>query len=92
MNHWDWAAMFVSIVVVAFALCKELQDIELCMLTMDTTGGEVGRLARYSIKLLTFLRRWVFLFVMTNCIPALIWTHGADALSVCFNTVAILFL
>jgi hypothetical protein len=92
MAFWDWTAMFFSIVIVAFAVCKELQDIELCTLAMNTTGGEVARLARYGLKMLTFLRRWVFLSVLTNCIPVLVWTQGADALSVCFNTVAILFL
>ena len=38
------------------------------------------------------LRRFVFLPAMLNIVSALVILEGGDALSICFNTVAILFL
>ena len=38
------------------------------------------------------MRRWVFLPVLVLTMPFLVLVKGGDALSVCFNTVAILFL
>jgi hypothetical protein len=36
--------------------------------------------------------QWVFLPTLVTTIPALVAVKGGDALSVCFNTVAVLFL
>ena len=38
------------------------------------------------------MRRWVFLPVLVAAVPWLVLFKGGDALSVCFNTIAILFL
>lgn len=38
------------------------------------------------------MRRWVFLPALATVVPILVMIKGGDALSVCFNTVAILFL
>ena len=37
-------------------------------------------------------RRWLFLPCLVTTVPMLVLTKGGDALSVCLNTVAILFL
>jgi hypothetical protein len=42
--------------------------------------------------LLGGVRRWVFLPVLVAAVPTLVLVKGGDALSVCFNTIAILFL
>jgi hypothetical protein len=38
------------------------------------------------------VRRWLFLPALVAAVPALVLAKGGDALSVCFNTIAILFL
>ena len=38
------------------------------------------------------MRRWVFLPALVQAVPTLVLTKSGDALSVCFNTIAILFL
>jgi hypothetical protein len=38
------------------------------------------------------MRRWVFLPILVATVPMLVLLKGGDALSVCFNTIAILFL
>ncbi len=38
------------------------------------------------------VRRWVFLPTLVQAVPTLVHLKGGDALSVCFNTIAILFL
>jgi hypothetical protein len=42
--------------------------------------------------LLGGVRRWVFLPALFYVVPNLVMIKGGDALSVCFNTIAILFL
>ena len=92
MDQLDWAAMFFSTVVVGFAVARELQDIELCALTVTRASAKAQSGVRCAVTLLNGVRRWVFLPNLLVDIAPLVWMQGADALSVCFNTVAVLFL
>ena len=47
---------------------------------------------RFALTLLGGVRRWVFLPGLVNTVPLLVLFKGGDALSVCLNTVAMLFL
>ena len=38
------------------------------------------------------MRRWLFLPTLVTAVPFLVLYKGGDALSICFNTIAILFL
>ena len=73
-------------------MARELQDIEICTLTVSraSAGAQAG--VRFAITLLNGVRRWVFLPNLLVDIAPLVCTQGADALSVCFNTVAVLFI
>jgi hypothetical protein len=92
MDQLDWAALFFSSVVVGFAVARELQDIELCALTVTRASAKAQSRVRCAVTLLNGVRRWVFLPNLLVTIAPLVWMQGADALSVCFNTVAVLFL
>jgi hypothetical protein len=92
MDQLDWAAMFFSTTVVGFAMARELQDIELCALTVTRASAKVQSGVRCAVTVLNGVRRWVFLPNLLVTIAPLVWMQGADALSVCFNTVAVLFL
>eukprot|EP01043_Picozoa_sp_COSAG02_P070465 COSAG02_NODE_12489_length_1537_cov_2.862309_2_plen_235_part_01 len=45
-----------------------------------------------AFRILNNIRRWVFLPVLLTSIPMMIMFGGADALTVCMNTVALMFL
>jgi hypothetical protein len=92
MDPFDWLALTFSATVVAFAVCKELFDIELCSLALNQATGGAKAGTRLAIRVLNGIRRWVFLPCLMTVVPLLVVVHGSDALSVCFNTVAILFM
>jgi hypothetical protein len=41
---------------------------------------------------MNWVRRWMFIPVLIVSIPLLVLYKGGDALAICFNTVAILFI
>ena len=47
---------------------------------------------RLALSFLLWMRRWVFLPSLVVDVPMIVLNKGGDALSVCLNTVAILFL
>ena len=68
------------------------QDIELCALAIRHAGDRIAPAYRFALSLLGGMRRWTFLPTLVMAAPILVLYKGADALSVCFNTVAVLFL
>jgi hypothetical protein len=68
------------------------QDIALCTIAIAHAGDRLSRGFRFSLTLLGGVRRWVFLPSLVCAVPFLVLIKGGDALSVCFNTIAILFL
>ena len=55
-------------------------------------GDRIAPTYRFALSLLGGIRRWTFLPTLVTAAPALVQYKGGDALSVCFNTVAVLFL
>eukprot|EP01050_Picozoa_sp_SAG11_P005089 SAG11_NODE_344_length_10440_cov_10.595494_3_plen_201_part_00 len=47
---------------------------------------------RSALTIFCGVRRYLFLPILVSCIPSLVLYQGGDALSVCFNAVALLFL
>ena len=68
------------------------QDIALCTIAIKRAGDRLSRGSRLSLTLLGGVRRWLFLPTLMMVVPFLVLAKGSDALSVCFNTTAILFL
>lgn len=68
------------------------QDIALCAIAIAHAGDRLGRGSRLALALLGGVRRWLFLPTLVVAVPFLVLIKGGDALSVCFNTIAILFL
>jgi hypothetical protein len=68
------------------------QDIALCAIAIGHAGDRLSRSSRLALTLLGGVRRWVFLPMLVDAVPILVLFKGGDALSVCFNTIAILFL
>ena len=55
-------------------------------------GDRIAPAYRFVLSLLGGMRRWTFLPALVLTAPILVLWKGGDALSVCFNTVAVLFL
>ena len=55
-------------------------------------GDRIAPAYRFALSLLGGIRRWTFLPTLVMAAPMLVLFKGGDALSVCFNTVAVLFL
>ena len=68
------------------------QDIALCAIAITHAGDRLSRGSRLSLTLLGGVRRWLFLPTLMMVVPFLVLAKGSDALSICFNTIAILFL
>ena len=64
----------------------------LCGIAISHAGDRLSRGSRLALTLLGGVRRWVFLPMLVGAVPILVLVKGGDALSVCFNTIAILFL
>ena len=71
---------------------RRKKDIALCGIAIAHAGDRLSRGSRLALALLGGMRRWVFLPILVATVPMLVLLKGGDALSVCFNTIAILFL
>eukprot|EP01051_Picozoa_sp_SAG22_P014244 SAG22_NODE_1698_length_3788_cov_3.925725_2_plen_469_part_00 len=93
MGAYDWATLFFATYVVGLSIVGELRDIELCSLAIERIpAGALGKKWILAVSFCLELRRFVFLPAMLTLVSTLVMTRGGDALSVCFNTVAIIFL
>ena len=92
MGPFDDVALVFAAFIVAFTVVGELKDIELCSMAVAHAGDKLSKGWRLALGFLLWMRRWVFLPTLVTNVPALVLFKGGDALSVCLNTVAILFL
>jgi len=108
MLWYDWIMMTLATAVIASAFMDEMHDIKNAQFRVrDETGGGgsagagVGFLAfrfdghlpfRLFLFLLTSIRQFVFLPILLGVVPMFILRIDSDALNICMNTVAVLFL
>ena len=55
-------------------------------------GNDPGKGWRFAFGVHRWIRKWIFLPALIQCVPRLIGNKGGDALNVSLNTVAVLFL
>lgn len=67
-------------------------DIKLVRLSTHRAGGNLTTGWRRGIVFLNGVRRWTFLPALVMAVLSLVVFDGADAKSVCLNTVAVLFM
>lgn len=92
MGPFDWIALLFATFVVSQAIVGELKDIELVSLAVRKAGDKLNPITRVALIALGGVRRWLFLPVLLSNVPHLAMVKGGDALSVCFNTIAVIFL
>ena len=92
MGIYDWATLMFAAFVVALTVVAELKDIELVSLSVQHAGDRLDPTWRTVLTIINGVRRWTFLPGLILAVPAVVAIKGGDALAVCFNTVALLFL
>eukprot|EP01048_Picozoa_sp_COSAG05_P020480 COSAG05_NODE_3488_length_2030_cov_3.309684_2_plen_211_part_00 len=92
MNPFDTIALVFTAFIVAVTVVGELKDIHLCTLLRKRNNDSLSSGWRFALSFLGGVRQWVFLPVLVSVVPTLVALKGGDALSICFNTVAVLFL
>eukprot|EP01052_Picozoa_sp_SAG31_P023491 SAG31_NODE_1941_length_6859_cov_3.362278_2_plen_461_part_00 len=92
MGLFDWFALVLSTFIVALTVVGELKDIELVKLAVLHAADKLTLRWRMALAVLCGMRRWLFLPYLVLAVPWLLLNKGGDALSVCFNSVAVLFL
>eukprot|EP01043_Picozoa_sp_COSAG02_P047990 COSAG02_NODE_4662_length_5119_cov_2.425299_2_plen_612_part_00 len=92
MGPFDDVALAFAAFIVAFTVVGELKDIELCSMAVAHAGDKLSKGWRLALGFLLWMRRWLFLPTLVLTAPMLVMFKGGDALSVCLNTVATLFL
>ena len=98
MMNGDWMVAVLAFVIVSLSVMDELQDIALCAVyrrQMHQSNAQVklgNTLARASLSVISSMRRIFLLPIITACSVMLVVTTGSDAVSICMNTVATLFI
>eukprot|EP01047_Picozoa_sp_COSAG01_P022058 COSAG01_NODE_1299_length_10836_cov_8.277452_9_plen_215_part_00 len=80
--------------IVGLTVAGELRDIELChaAIRRGEAAGSLGHGWCLALRLVLGMRRWFFLPSLCLIVQVLVATRGGDALSICFNVIAILFM
>lgn len=100
MSTFDWSTLFLASVFLSLAAVGELKDIYLCSVAVDRaamsipeeTGLSLGKGEARVFKLIGAIRKYTFLPGLIGAISILVTMMGGDALSICLNTIAVLFL
>jgi hypothetical protein len=92
MNPFNWLLLLLASVVLATSVVAELRDIKLCLLALDRADPPLPAGWRVALRGLAIARRYTFLPTLVMAVPAVVVLQGSDTLSICFNTVAVLFL
>jgi hypothetical protein len=103
MRIGDWVSLFLVTTIIAASSSSELRDIKLCEFSADAVREEgcfiapcgvcgCGNPWQVALRFAQMLRQFVLLPNLAMLTPALIFNKGGDAITVCFNAVAVLFL
>lgn len=95
MGTFDWCALWLASALVALTVVAELKDTLLCKFSLQhavEAGQDPGKAWRFAFAAHRWVRKWLFIPALVQCVPRLIGNKGGDALNVSLNTVAVLFL
>jgi hypothetical protein len=71
---------------------SEIKDTALCTMSMDHNIKELHKGWQIALAFLNILRSHFFLLPLMGAIPVVVLTQGGSAMSICFNTITILFI
>ena len=86
--------MSFAIYVIGLSVVGELRDIELCALAVRRAQASalLSDNWAFALNVLYGARRYIFLPALVSNTNMLVPIKGADSLSICLNTLAVLFL
>lgn len=94
MSSFDWTTLILASLFLSLAAVGELKDIYLCSIAAAKNLGDAG-LSKGEARifmLIGAIRKYTFLPALVGAISILVTNIGGDALSICLNTIAVLFL
>ena len=91
MGAFDWYTLILAAAFMSLASIGELKDIYLCKLAAERSSN-IATTPRRVFQVLGLLRGHVFLPTVICAVSSLVAVGGGDALSLCLNSVAVLFL
>ena len=91
MRIGDSVALAFSAYIVALTVVAEMQDVLLCLLSISGKKEQLGTW-RWALWVCAFLRCSLIIPFMLSGVAMLVLMRGGDALSVAFNTIALIFL
>jgi hypothetical protein len=94
MLAFDWITLMLAALVVVVTVVGELKDILLCEIAVRNAElqGTLSAAFRAGLKAQILARHFIFLPAMVAAVPMVVAFKGGDALNICFNTVAIVFM
>jgi len=102
MSQPDWMALFLCSYVAGLTVVGEIKDNALCTMSIerhiaaagdpDTDASKLHMRWLIALEVLGILRMQFFLLPLMGAIPVVVLTQGGSAMSICFNTIAILFI
>jgi hypothetical protein len=91
MSSPDIMVFVVVSYIVALTIVAEVRDVQLCRLALSR-GADLNMGWRVAFGMLNGARRWVFAPGLISVIGMLVGYRGGDALNLCLNAVAVLFV
>eukprot|EP01052_Picozoa_sp_SAG31_P029800 SAG31_NODE_2997_length_4803_cov_4.274872_1_plen_524_part_00 len=88
----DWLALLLCSFVVGLTVVGEIKDTALCAMSAERNIEELSKFWQVALWSLETLRSQFFLQPLMGAIPVVVLTEGGSAMSICFNTIAILFI
>jgi hypothetical protein len=92
MRFGDYSTVLLAAFLVGISIGEEIQDIFHCRALRLSPLGQSQPGFHLGLKILELIRQFALLPVVVIVVPLLVMHRGADALSLCFNTLALLFL
>ena len=93
MKIGDHATVFLAAAMVAFEAITEMEDITGCQILLGRASERAeGACERRLLTVVMWLRNYLLLPLICASVPILIIYRGADALTICFNCVATVFI
>lgn len=94
MRPQDWFASVVVSLVVGLSVAAEAQDIKLCQLMVQqrSKANAVPGWATSGLFVLAAARQFGLTFTVILSVASLVTWRGSDAINVCFNAIAVLFI
>lgn len=95
MDWWDWITFLMISIVIALTVWDEIKDAQIAMLRLwrvDAPLLSEQQLYRAALSFVGLARQFLLVPLNLAAAPLFVLHSGGDALNMCLNTVAVLFV